>query len=209
MSRFGTQIYSLNFLNKYIVAPKAWSFSYLHAILYLYMEPKSSGLSVFLLCILFINTAESMCNNGCGLALASYYLWDSSDIGYNNISNLMKSKVLSKPQDIIIYNKDRDSVKFSKRVNVPFPCECLSGLFLGHTFQYELQPGDTYASVAEFTFSNLTTLEWMGRVNSYSVTDIPFSAKVNVTINCSCGNREVSKDYGLFITYPLRHADTL
>ncbi|AES99910.1 LysM receptor kinase 1b [Medicago truncatula] len=150
------------------------------------MEPKSSGLSVFLLCILFINTAESMCNNGCGLALFFQNL--------KILSSTTKTEIL---------------VKISKRVNVPFPCECLSGLFLGHTFQYELQPGDTYASVAEFTFSNLTTLEWMGRVNSYSVTDIPFSAKVNVTINCSCGNREVSKDYGLFITYPLRHADTL
>jgi chitin elicitor receptor kinase 1 len=33
--------------------------------------------------------------------------------------------------------------------------------------------------------------------------------KVNVTVNCSCGNRKVSKDYGLFITYPLSPKHTL
>ncbi|WJX59077.1 hypothetical protein P8452_44456 [Trifolium repens] len=33
--------------------------------------------------------------------------------------------------------------------------------------------------------------------------------KVNVTVNSSCGNRKVSKDYGLFITYPLSPKHTL
>nr|WIL59890.1 nodulation protein [Melilotus officinalis] len=174
------------------------------------MEPKSSRLSVFLLCILFRNTAESMCNSGCDLALASYYIWDRSNT-YDNISNLMKSGVLSKPQDIITYNKDKDkdSVKFPKRVNVPFPCECLSGMFLGHTFLYQSHDVDSYKSIARLTFSNLTTADWMERVNFYPANDIPEFAKFNVTVNCSCGNREVSKDYGLFITYPLRIEDSL
>ncbi|CAN1124214.1 Chitin elicitor receptor kinase 1, partial [Linum perenne] len=34
-------------------------------------------------------------------------------------------------------------------------------------------------------------------------------SEVNVTVNCSCGNGDVSKDYGLFLTYPLREDDNL
>jgi chitin elicitor receptor kinase 1 len=30
-----------------------------------------------------------------------------------------------------------------------------------------------------------------------------------VTINCSCGDEEVSDDYGLFTTYPLRSGESL
>jgi len=58
-----------------------------------------------------------------------------------------------------------------------------------------------YVSIAELTFSNLTTSEWIERFNVYTSSDIPEFVKVNVTVNCSYGDREVSKDYGLFITY--------
>nr|XP_004491135.2 lysM domain receptor-like kinase 3 isoform X2 [Cicer arietinum] len=175
------------------------------------MEPKSPRLflSVFLLsfaCILF-NTSESKCTNGCHLALASYYIRDGSNITLNNISNIMKSNVVTKPQDIITYNKNiNDSFN---RVNVPFPCDCLNGEFLAYTFQHKLQLTETYGSIADFIFSNLTTEEWIERVNVYSPSNLPEFGKVNVTVNCSCGNREVSLDYGLFITYPLRSEDTL
>ncbi|WJX59079.1 hypothetical protein P8452_44457 [Trifolium repens] len=117
----------------------------------------------------------------------------------------MKSKVVSKPQDIITYNRN----KFSNRVNVPFPCECMNGEFLAHNFLYRPRHYDTYNSIANVDFSNLTTDEWMMRVNNYSPMDIPDFATLNVIVNCSCGDREVSKDYGLFITYPLRSEDTL
>ncbi|GAU14459.1 hypothetical protein TSUD_249990 [Trifolium subterraneum] len=148
-----------------------------------------------------------MCSIGCDLALASYYIRNGANISY--ISNIMKSKVVSNPQDIITYNKNKDSVKFSNRVNVPFPCECLNGVFLGHTFMYKIQHGDVYASIAESTFRNLTTEDWLLRVNSYSPTNIPDDGTFNITVNCSCGNREVSTAYSLFITYPLRREDTL
>jgi hypothetical protein len=39
--------------------------------------------------------------------------------------------------------------------------------------------------------------------SKYTLESIPKFMKVNVTVNCSFGNREVSTDYGLFITYPL------
>ena len=154
----------------------------------------------FLVLILLIASTESKCNKGCNLSLASYTLNNVSNLTY--ISNIMKSNVLTKPQDIIITNKN-------KRVNVPFPCDCINGEFLAYTFLYELQPEETYTSVAEESFSNLTTDVWMQNFNVYRPTNIPDFAMINVTVNCSCGNREVSMDYGLFITYPLKSEDTL
>jgi chitin elicitor receptor kinase 1 len=47
------------------------------------------------------------------------------------------------------------------------------------------------------------------RVNSYPAINIPDDAKINVTVNCSCGDKHVSKDYGLFLTYPLRKGENL
>ncbi|XP_045829883.1 lysM domain receptor-like kinase 3 isoform X3 [Trifolium pratense] len=146
---------------------------------------------------------ESKCNKGCNLALASYTL--TNDVNLTYISNIMKSNVLRKPQDIIITNNKSKS----KRVNVPFPCDCINGEFLAHTFVYQFQPGETYTSVAEDDFSNLTTDVWLQNFNIYRPTNIPDFGMINVSVNCSCGNRKVSKDYGLFITYPLRSEDTL
>ncbi|WJX64330.1 hypothetical protein P8452_49128 [Trifolium repens] len=125
----------------------------------------------------------------------------------------MQSKVVTKPEDIAIYSngtlKNMDVLQTDTRLTVPFPCECINGELLGHTFLYKAQHGDDYASIAEVIFSDLTTEEWMDRANFYSSSNIPDNATLNITVNCSCGNREVSKDYGLFITYPLRSEDTL
>lgn len=49
----------------------------------------------------------------------------------------------------------------------------------------------------------------MHRVNVYDTTRIPDDAPINVTVNCSCGDKRVSKDYGLFVTYPLRPGENL
>ncbi|MFS7967144.1 putative non-specific serine/threonine protein kinase [Helianthus anomalus] len=47
-------------------------------------------------------------------------------------------------------------------------------------------------------------------VTSYDRNPIPNDdATINVMVNCSCGNSSVSKDYGLFLTYPLRVGETL
>jgi chitin elicitor receptor kinase 1 len=155
-------------------------------------------------------TTESKCSKTCDLALASYKTHPGSNLTY--ISNIFKSKVVSKREDIFNYSTDTipnvDIFLIGSRVNVPLPCDCINGEFLGHTFLYEPQSRDTYASIAEFTFSNLTTKERMERDNVYAEKSIPKFVKVNVTVNCSCGNREVSKDYGLFITYPLSSKDT-
>ncbi|XP_045829750.1 lysM domain receptor-like kinase 3 [Trifolium pratense] len=176
------------------------------------MKPIKFRLSLlFLLLASKSFIAESKCNKTCDLALASYHPMKDSNLTY--ISEIMKSNLVSKPEDIFIYSTDtmpnQNFVRASSRVNVPFPCDCINDEFLGHTFLYELQPTDTYASIAEFTFRNLTTKERIQRDNVYAENFIPKFVKVNVTVNCSCGNREVSNDYGLFITYPLTSKDTL
>ncbi|XP_045828898.1 lysM domain receptor-like kinase 3 isoform X2 [Trifolium pratense] len=173
------------------------------------MKPIKFRLLLLLLLLAF--TAESYCTKTCDVALASYNIQIGSNLTY--ISSIMISKVVSEPEDIFSYNKDTlqspNSLLGDSRVNVPFTCDCINNEFLGHTFLYELHQGDTYASIAAFTFSNLTNEEGMQRFNVYSPDNIPVDGTLNVTVNCSCGNREVSKDYGLFITYPLTSKDTL
>jgi chitin elicitor receptor kinase 1 len=166
---------------------------------------------LFLLLVSQSITSESKCSKTCDLALASYLIVPGTNL--TNISKFMQSKVVTKAEDIFIYNTEtlpnQYSIEFLERVNVPFPCDCINDEFLGHTFLYKLRHSDTYASIAMTAFGNLITEEWIERVNVYPRTDVPDSVVINVTVNCSCGNREVSKDYGLFITYPLRPLDTL
>ncbi|OIW04679.1 hypothetical protein TanjilG_07814 [Lupinus angustifolius] len=118
----------------------------------------------------------------------------------------MSSHVLHSPEDIVSYNKDK--VQPFTRVNVPFPCDCIKGEFLGHMFQYVVQTGDTYETVAGTNYANLTNVEWLRRFNTYLPDNISSTGMLNVTVNCSCGNSDVS-DYELFITYPLRPGETL
>ncbi|MED6112063.1 LysM domain receptor-like kinase 3 [Stylosanthes scabra] len=173
------------------------------------MEPSYGGF-LFLLLNSVLFTVESQCSKGCPLALASYYMWQGSNFTY--VSQIMKSNVLTDPNDIVDYNKatvpNKDSVQAFIRVNVPFPCDCINGEFLGHTFQYDIQSGDTYERVAGNNFANLTNVNWLRKFNSYPPNNIPDTGTLNVTVNCSCGNRQVA-NYGLFITYPLRPGDTL
>ncbi|KAE9614928.1 hypothetical protein Lal_00036036 [Lupinus albus] len=169
---------------------------------------------VFLLLLEYVCfTVESKCIKGCDIALASYYVpvWPTVSLG--NITNYMYSNVLTKSNVIISYNKDKvfngDVMLALYRTNIPIPCDCIGGEFLGHVFEYTAVAGDTYDLIAMKRYSNLTTVEFLKRFNSYDPNHIPVNAKVNVTVNCSCGNSLISKDYGLFITYPLRPGNNL
>ncbi|KAI5447161.1 hypothetical protein KIW84_014855 [Lathyrus oleraceus] len=160
---------------------------------------------LFLLLLISMKT-EGTCSSGCNLALASYSIPQGTDLTY--ISNLFNQQ----PSEILKHNpnlKNPDIILSQTKINVPFTCECLNGLFLGHTFSYETKHGDTYNAIVHVDYSNLTTEDWVTRVNSYPPTNIPDNVKINVTVNCSCGDRHVSKDYGLFLTYPLRVGDSL
>ena len=174
------------------------------------MKPKLRFLVLVLMSVC-CSIAESKCNKGCDLALASYYMWKDSNLTF--IAQLFQSKLNIDADTILSYNKktinSKDSVQQGVRANVPFPCDCIDGKFLGHVFEYTVQSGDTYEKVAQTWYANLTTYELLRQYNSYDPNMIPDeNAKMNVTVTCSCGNSLVSKKYGLFITYPLRLGDT-
>ncbi|KAK6932775.1 Serine-threonine/tyrosine-protein kinase, catalytic domain [Dillenia turbinata] len=154
----------------------------------------------------FFVSSEASCKSGCDLALASYYVWKGSNLTY--ISTIFNQQI----PEILRYNpniQSQDSIQTGSRVDVPYSCECLNGDFLGHTFSYTTRKDDTYDKIAKLAFANLTTADWVHRVNIYDPTQIPDDFPINVTINCSCGTRHVSKFYGLFATYPLRPEDNL
>ncbi|KAK8270096.1 hypothetical protein V6Z12_D11G172200 [Gossypium hirsutum] len=64
-------------------------------------------------------------------------------------------------------------------------------------------------SVESEYYSNLTTVNWLQPFNTYPPTNIPDTGTVRVVVNCSCGDATISKDYGLFVTYPLRPGENL
>lgn len=159
-------------------------------------------------------TVESKCTKGCDTALASYYVWNGSNLTF--IAQTLRSSLVD-PNDvdfksILSYNRqvsNKDSLLSETRINVPFPCDCINGEFLGHVFQFSINSGDTYEKVASLYYSNLTDAASLERINNYPPTRIPDTGTLNVTVNCSCGDADVSKQYGLFVTYPLRPGDSL
>lgn len=150
-------------------------------------------------------TVSSKCSRTCD-ALASYYVQSGATL--NVIADLLDTTA----DQIMLYNSiitNKDSLPSFIRINVPFTCDCIKDQFLGHMFNYSVQSGDTYTSIAQTNYSGLTTADWIQAFNSYSANNIPDNVFVNVTVNCSCGDSSISKDYGLFITYPLRANDSL
>ena len=178
------------------------------------MKPKLGFLVLLVLVSVlhFSSIAESKCSKGCDLALASYYVMPETNLTF--IAQVLQSNLNINPSTIVSYNKqtitNQDSVQDGVKANVPFPCDCINGEFLGHMFEYTVHSGDTYLTVAQKYYANLTTYQLLQKYNSYNPNNIPdTNAKLNVTVTCSCGDSSVSKDYGLFITYPLRPEDTV
>ncbi|KAL2475688.1 Chitin elicitor receptor kinase 1 [Abeliophyllum distichum] len=162
-------------------------------------------LLVFVVLIISWVGVKSQCSERCD-ALASYYVWGGSNLTF------ISSRLSTTIDNIVSYNPqitNPDIIDTGSRVNVPFSCSCVNGEFMGNQFPYEARPGNTYLRIAQLIYSNLTTVEMLERFNSYSATGIPDSAQLKVTVNCSCGNSHVSKEYGLFITYPLRPGENL
>ncbi|KAL8264515.1 hypothetical protein R6Q59_022645 [Mikania micrantha] len=156
--------------------------------------------------ICFISSAQSRCTRSCDLAFGSYYLESGSELSL--ISQYFQTSI----NDILKYNPsipNQDSIQSFERIRIPFSCSCINGEFLGHVFRYAVRSQDTYTKIAQDDYANLTTADWIQRFNNYDPNRIPDTATINVTVNCSCGNSSVSKDYGLFMTYPLRPGETL
>ncbi|XP_073144092.1 chitin elicitor receptor kinase 1-like [Henckelia pumila] len=159
-----------------------------------------------LLLIGLLSGADCRCSRGCDLALASYYMWQNSNLSIlNQVTGVPIPTILSYNPQI----SNQDTVIAGTRTNIPFRCDCIDGEFLGHVFTYDVNSGDTYTTIADTYYSNLTSVQLLTRFNSYPDFNIPDTAQLNVPVNCSCGDKDVSKDYGLFVTYPLRSGETL
>jgi chitin elicitor receptor kinase 1 len=174
------------------------------------MNPKL-GLG-FILLLLLCCSIESKCRKGCDLALASYYVWQDANLTF--IAEVMQSSILKSSDfdTILRYNPQlpsKDSLSSLIRINIPFPCDCIEGQFLGHFFNFNVRSQNTYTVVADTYYAKLTTIPSLMYFNNYSEFNIPDNGKLNVSVNCSCGDSSVSKDYGLFMTYPLQPNDTL
>ncbi|KAM0051887.1 putative protein kinase RLK-Pelle-LysM family [Helianthus debilis subsp. tardiflorus] len=159
----------------------------------------------FLVLFVTINRVESSCKDKC-VALASYTMWDKSNITF--VSQIFSTAI----PEILSYNPqitNADIVSAGARINVPFSCGCNDQDFLNHGFVYSVGSEDTYSVIAETYFSGLTNGDMLRRFNSYDELNLKSGSQVNVVVNCSCGNSRVSKDYGLFITYPIRRGENL
>ncbi|RLM60835.1 chitin elicitor receptor kinase 1-like [Panicum miliaceum] len=158
------------------------------------------------------SAAGGGCRSGCDLALASFLIARNQNLTY--IAKLFSIDYRS----LAPYNPQYPNLDFipaDASVNVSFPCGCHSlpsapsATYLAGSFPYLVRSGETYESIAGH-FSNLTTPDWLSRTNIYPANNIPDTGvRVNVTVNCSCGDPGISTDYGLFLTYPLRDGQTL
>ncbi|GER56295.1 receptor protein kinase [Striga asiatica] len=170
--------------------------------------PQKLNPSTFLgLLLLSVFRAKATPESGQGCdALASYYLWDGATLSV--ISRVLSTTI----DEILSYNPqitNPNLISAGSRLRVPFSCGPVDGLSAGR-FVYRVRSANaTYQRIAGLVYSNLTTVEMLMRFNSYAPGSIPAGARVNVTVRCSCGDSRVSKDYGLFVTYPLRPGESL
>ncbi|WOL03763.1 hypothetical protein Cni_G12483 [Canna indica] len=151
--------------------------------------------------------SESACPRVCDLALGAYYVTPQVNLSY--IAPLFG---VPDYNDLIPYNRDiknPNSILSGSRVHVYFSCDCINGDFLGHNFSYVVVKGDTYDTIAKQVYANLTTAASLAHFNSFPETNVPVGATIGVIVNCSCGDEAVSKDYGLFETYPLLPGENL
>ncbi|XP_074333009.1 chitin elicitor receptor kinase 1-like [Apium graveolens] len=167
--------------------------------------------SYFIMITLFqtIESDSKKCHGEC-TALASYYLWNGANLTLiRNSFNTNFSNIMGYNPQIYNYN----NITRGDRVNVPFKCGCLKGSnsdFLGHMFRFKSVTGNTYEAIAKTVYSRLTTLEMLVEFNDFNARQrIAINESLNVPVICSCGSRRVSKDYGLFITYPLSPGENL
>ncbi|KAL0560076.1 hypothetical protein IC582_000470 [Cucumis melo] len=169
------------------------------------MNPRFGFLFLVLISVLL--GADTKCPRTCDVALGSYFVWEGA-----NLSFVSQMFLLSSPDIIVSYNRgrvpNRDSVNSGIRVNVPFSCDCIGDSFLGHTFQYQIKRGDTYDEIATKFYSGLTTVDMLQRFNTFNPLNLQENQILNVVVNCSCGDPDISRTYGLFVTYPIRSNDS-
>ncbi|CAD6245921.1 unnamed protein product [Miscanthus lutarioriparius] len=145
------------------------------------------------------------CSAGCDLALGSYLISRNQNLTYiASLFDIPDYKTLG-PYNTKYNNLDY--IPAGDSLNVSFTCGCntfpnSAATYLAGSLPYNVSTGDTYTTIAGH-FNNLTTSDWLARTNTYPENNIPDTGTVNVTVNCSCGDPNISPYYGLFLTYPL------
>ncbi|CAO2173578.1 unnamed protein product [Urochloa humidicola] len=181
------------------------------------MELPLHALLTRLLLLAAAATAAAAAGDGCRSgyscdALASYLIARNQNLTY--IASLFG---FSDYRTLKAYNPgvpNLDYIVAGQSVNISVRCVCQSlpnspsSTYLAGFFPYKVQSGDTYDGIT-LNFGNLTNPGWLAATNTYSANNIPDTGTVNVTVNCSCGDSNISPDYGLFLTYPLRDGQTL
>ncbi|CAD6264884.1 unnamed protein product [Miscanthus lutarioriparius] len=144
-------------------------------------------------------------NAGC-VALGSYLISRNQNLTY--IASLFG---IDNYKTLAPYNPgttNMDYIVAGQSVNISFPCGCHTfpnsdATYLGGSFPHRVVTGDTYGSIAQ-NYNNLTSEAWLERTNPFPANNIPdTNTTVNVMVNCTCGDRDISPDYGFFLTYPL------
>ncbi|XP_020600105.1 lysM domain receptor-like kinase 3 isoform X2 [Phalaenopsis equestris] len=166
----------------------------------------SAAILTVLMIASLLPISESGCTRVCDLAIGSYYVPPNLNLSYISALFGISSYDEIQPYNPAIVN--RNSILSGSRINVSFPCNCIDGGFLGHTFTYVKVGNETYDRIVT-DYANLTTSDGLSKVNGHPLTRISDRGRINVTVTCSCGNQSVSLDYGLFVTYPLRAGDSL
>lgn len=169
-------------------------------------------LTRLLLLVVAAGTAATAAGDGvCSLAgcnaLASYLIERNQNLTY--VAGLFG---YTDYRDLKAFNpgvSNLDYIQAGQSINISFTCGCQSlpkspyTSYLAGSFPYKVSHGETYDSIAA-NFSGLTNAGWLADTNIYAANNIPDTGvSINVTVNCSCGDRDVSLDYGLFLTYPL------
>lgn len=150
--------------------------------------------------------AEGKCARTCN-SVGSYYIGQNETIiSIAELFSIPNYRTIGNYNSMI---SNLDSIQADTRVNIPFSCDCLPGDILGHNFPHMIKVGDTYLRLAQETFKNLTNEDFLRRFNVYPDTNIPVNVTINASVPCFCGDSSISKDYGFFLTYPLRASENI
>jgi len=67
---------------------------------------------------------------------------------------------------------------------------------------HQVVTGNSLTNITGSVYENLTQPSWVASLNSLS-NYAPAGMYLRVPVQCSCGNPDVSSEYGLFVTYPV------
>ncbi|XP_024523185.1 chitin elicitor receptor kinase 1 [Selaginella moellendorffii] len=165
---------------------------------------------VALVCSIFFSwvfAASSSCVPGAGCPRA-LLVFNISAVDPSSLQ-VIYDRFSTSSQLVSQYNQ-LGSGNNSAQIFIPFDCQCVRKV-LQHNFPYEIAPDDTTLFIiAQEKFQGLTRDDWIAEATPLKDKNTIFAGlNVKVPVNCSCGNPDVDRSYGLFATYVVQPGDTL